>query len=555
MMPRSEHSHLAEVALGGLFEPWRRIQSIIDIDRFEFQFLPGVREALLGAQLREDITAVQEIVRRQVAEFIERSSVAARTFQAMKTTSKSNKELRIKEGAIPFAETHLEHQSDSSVISLNTQDGDGLAVSDRDEQVVSQKRRVLVRQYRLDHLLSTDSRGEKWKAYDINTRRHVSVSIHSSYGRSSDNIAARWQSLVQRYQQACEAQPQHLEKVYDIGSDDEIVYIVAKLEDGIPMSDLSRNRGILGMEFAKALAFQLDSALSALHESGLAHGNISPENVLIDSTGIAKLRNWSPAAWGAAVRPDDSSSLRYDWQSSQYSPPEAGQSQPDRNSDLFSLGCVIFAALAGQPPYAADFGSLADLPPNVSRVLRRVVLGLIALDPSTRESGARSLVKLKASMSERMGRRTTEPSRQQPESREVQEQQDETNTAPEYIASIPTPYEDGDLQLLRPYAMTGGRTRSRYHLSIESLVTTTPRQDQFVGLLPEHARICYLCLETKSVAEISAILSIPLGVARILVADLSEAGYVSVNDPNAAAKGKDEEIRLLNEVRDRLEDI
>jgi hypothetical protein len=158
-------------------------------------------------------------------------------------------------------------------------------------------------------------------------------------------------------------------------------------------------------------------------------------------------------------------------------------------------------------------------------------------------------------MSERMGRRTTEPSRQQPESREVQEQQDETNTAPEYIASIPTPYEDGDLQLLRPYAMTGGRTRSRYHLSIESLVTTTPRQDQFVGLLPEHARICYLCLETKSVAEISAILSIPLGVARILVADLSEAGYVSVNDPNAAAKGTDEEIRLLNEVRDRLEDI
>lgn len=85
--------------------------------------------------------------------------------------------------------------------------------------------------------------------------------------------------------------------------------------------------------------------------------------------------------------------------------------------------------------------------------------------------------------------------------------------------------------LVRPYAMTGGRTRPRYQLAIEALVSTTASPAQLTGLLPEHRRICDLCREVKSVAEVSALLAIPLGVARILVADLAEAGLVSIHQP------------------------
>ena len=52
-----------------------------------------------------------------------------------------------------------------------------------------------------------------------------------------------------------------------------------------------------------------------------------------------------------------------------------------------------------------------------------------------------------------------------------------------------------------------------------------------MGLLPEHQRICHLCREVKSVAEVSALLAMPLGVARILVADLAEAGLVAIHQP------------------------
>ncbi|MFE7749247.1 DUF742 domain-containing protein [Streptomyces sp. NPDC057428] len=103
--------------------------------------------------------------------------------------------------------------------------------------------------------------------------------------------------------------------------------------------------------------------------------------------------------------------------------------------------------------------------------------------------------------------------------------------------------------LVRPYAMTGGRTRPRYQLAIEALVSTTADPSRLQGQLPEHQRICRLCIEIKSVAEISALLSIPLGVARILVADLAEAGLVAIHQPGGdEAAGGQPAVTLLERV-------
>ena len=111
-------------------------------------------------------------------------------------------------------------------------------------------------------------------------------------------------------------------------------------------------------------------------------------------------------------------------------------------------------------------------------------------------------------------------------------------------------YEDeGDQPLVRPYAMTGGRTRPRYQLAIEALVHTTAQPHQMQGQLPEHQRICNLCREIKSVAEISALLTIPLGVARILVADLAEAGLVAIHQPGGdESAGGQPDVTLLERV-------
>ncbi|GAB3128736.1 DUF742 domain-containing protein [Streptomyces calidiresistens] len=109
--------------------------------------------------------------------------------------------------------------------------------------------------------------------------------------------------------------------------------------------------------------------------------------------------------------------------------------------------------------------------------------------------------------------------------------------------------DEGEQPLVRPYAMTGGRTRPRYQLAIEALVSTSAEPMQLQGLLPEHQRICQLCLpEVKSVAEVSALLSIPLGVARILVADLAEAGLVAIHQPGEGDSAGQPDVTLLERV-------
>jgi hypothetical protein len=112
-----------------------------------------------------------------------------------------------------------------------------------------------------------------------------------------------------------------------------------------------------------------------------------------------------------------------------------------------------------------------------------------------------------------------------------------------------TPLGSDQQPLVRPYAMTGGRTRPRYQLAIEALVSTTADPERLRGQLPEHQRICHLCREIKSVAEVSALLSIPLGVARILVADLAEAGLVAIHQPGGdEAAGGQPDVTLLERV-------
>ena len=77
--------------------------------------------------------------------------------------------------------------------------------------------------------------------------------------------------------------------------------------------------------------------------------------------------------------------------------------------------------------------------------------------------------------------------------------------------------------LVRPYYWTGGRTASRIELSVETLVSATGRAAD-PAASPEHRTILELCATPHSVAELAALLSMPLGVARVMLGDMAEAG-------------------------------
>ena len=103
-------------------------------------------------------------------------------------------------------------------------------------------------------------------------------------------------------------------------------------------------------------------------------------------------------------------------------------------------------------------------------------------------------------------------------------------------------------RLVRPYYMTGGRTRPAHDdLELETLVSTTAlgATSPKVGGVERRA-IVSLCRDLLSIAEVSARLDLPLGVARVLIGDMAEEGFVILHRPTTVGDRPD--LALLQRV-------
>lgn len=111
----------------------------------------------------------------------------------------------------------------------------------------------------------------------------------------------------------------------------------------------------------------------------------------------------------------------------------------------------------------------------------------------------------------------------------------------------PLPPAQETSALVRPYAVTGGRTKPRTQLQIEAMVAASHYEAPDLSVLsPECQAILGFCRDWRSVAEISAVLRMPLGVARVLIADMAMDGLVRVHQIDHAQGRPD--INLLERV-------
>ena len=114
--------------------------------------------------------------------------------------------------------------------------------------------------------------------------------------------------------------------------------------------------------------------------------------------------------------------------------------------------------------------------------------------------------------------------------------------------------DDGPVLRVRSYVLTQGRTRSNADLPIETLVKVTAAGTSAAPRLQlERKKIIGLCNNPLSIAEISAHLSIPLGVARVLVGDMAEEGLLTSYKPQHAQTGERPDLKLLERVLDGLQ--
>jgi len=106
--------------------------------------------------------------------------------------------------------------------------------------------------------------------------------------------------------------------------------------------------------------------------------------------------------------------------------------------------------------------------------------------------------------------------------------------------------------LVRPYAVTRGRTRPKLEIALEALVETTVRgrtSPQNAAHGQEQQHIAMLCDgRLQSLAEIAARTQLPLGVARVIIADMAADGLVAVYEPTSLDENEAVGTELLERV-------
>ncbi|GAB2806288.1 DUF742 domain-containing protein [Streptomyces daliensis] len=123
--------------------------------------------------------------------------------------------------------------------------------------------------------------------------------------------------------------------------------------------------------------------------------------------------------------------------------------------------------------------------------------------------------------------------------------------SPEAEGYQPPAWEAGNAEpgapasFVRAYAWTGGRTRSHHHFEVETLVTATDPNGVPAAATQWDRAVLDLCREPRSVAEVAALVAVPLGVAKVLLGDMADRGMIVIHE--AATNADDTPTQALLE--------
>jgi serine/threonine-protein kinase len=203
--------------------------------------------------------------------------------------------------------------------------------------------------YRLDAKIGAGGMSTVYQAFDMTLERPVAIKLlHREIAADSDQI--------ERFRREARAVAQlshpHIVTVIDAGEDDGRPYIVFEYVEGETLKDRIRRLGRLPVAEAVAYAVEIARALAAAHQRSIVHRDVKPQNVLIDPEGSAKVTDFGIA------RTLEEEGLTADGRvlgTTDYVSPEQALGHPvTGQSDLYSLGIVLFEMLTGEVPFRGE---------------------------------------------------------------------------------------------------------------------------------------------------------------------------------------------------------
>lgn len=211
---------------------------------------------------------------------------------------------------------------------------------------------IIANRYRLEVRIGHGAMGEVWRARDTTLDRDVAVKIVNLYAPTDPSAAARF-----RREATATAGLSHpnVVRVFDAGFDDpREAFMVMELLSGPSLGELV---GTIGWQEAVELTAQVAAGLAAVHQVGVIHRDVKPNNVMLDGGGnrrAAKVVDFGIARLaqsGDATLTAPATALGT---AAYMSPEQAAGSALSPATDIYSLGCLLFALLTGKPPFVGD---------------------------------------------------------------------------------------------------------------------------------------------------------------------------------------------------------
>ncbi len=288
-----------------------------------------------------------------------------------------------------------------------TADGDAAGSPDRI---------VLGDRYELDEFLGHGGMAEVHRAHDRSLGRVVAVKLLPAARRDDDTDGRRLQDEARA---AAGLSHPHVVAVHDVGVSPHGVYVVMELLSGRTWREEIEERGRVAEVEAARVGSALASALAHAHEHGVVHRDVNPANVMIGGDGTPKLMDFGIAKIEDLPGLTESGAVVG---TAAYMSPEQVRGEPlDGRSDVYSLGCTLYEALTGAPPFqgfgSADVASARlrepPVPPRqvvrgLSVRLEDVVLRAMALERRDRPDAAELSERLSA-LAERSAPRPRAP--------------------------------------------------------------------------------------------------------------------------------------------------
>jgi eukaryotic-like serine/threonine-protein kinase len=252
---------------------------------------------------------------------------------------------------------------------------------------------TLGNRYLLSGLLGTGGMAEVFLAHDQILDRDLALKVLMEHYARDERFVGRFRREAQS---AAALNHPNVVQIYDQGrAEDGRYYIAMEYVPGGSLEDLILRRGPLGASEATRLASQVAEALHAAHGRGIVHRDVKPQNVLIGEAGHAKVADFGIAL--AASRTSTSGTNLLFGTPSYMSPEQAMGERVGPESDLYSLGVVLYEMLTATVPFAAEgplataMKHLTELPlsprkrnPSVPEAMDTLVMGLLSKDPKDR---------------------------------------------------------------------------------------------------------------------------------------------------------------------------